>query len=277
MLNYLYAMLESESRLAAAALGLDPGLGVVHTDVEARDSLACDLMEPIRPQVDAYVLDYLMRDSPMRRESFFEQRDGNCRLMAPFVEVLAEAALLWGRAVAPVAEKVAQMLWATACKPLRDAQLPARLTQQHHRTRLRSKDVETEQVQSRACVECGAPLSRHAKRCENCDRKEKTSRLVDAARVGRTLAHTPEAEARRAEARRRDLAAIAKWNEADQPTSLTERFYESEVQPRLRNMTLSVLASALGLSRTYVSDLRAGRVRPHPRHWLTLAQLVGAR
>src|SRR5579863_6410291 len=45
ILNYLYCMLESESRLAAAALGLDPGLGVLHVDTPARDSLACDIME----------------------------------------------------------------------------------------------------------------------------------------------------------------------------------------------------------------------------------------
>src|SRR5262249_36498610 len=50
MLNYLYALLESEARLAAAALGLDPCLGFLHSDANARDSLACDLMEPVRPQ-----------------------------------------------------------------------------------------------------------------------------------------------------------------------------------------------------------------------------------
>jgi CRISPR/Cas system-associated endonuclease Cas1 len=32
ILNYLYAILESESRLAAAALGLDPGIGVLHVE-----------------------------------------------------------------------------------------------------------------------------------------------------------------------------------------------------------------------------------------------------
>jgi len=58
ILNYLYALLESESRLAAAALGLDPSLGVLHVDTPARDSLACDVMEPIRAQVDAYLLDW---------------------------------------------------------------------------------------------------------------------------------------------------------------------------------------------------------------------------
>ena len=40
--EYLYALLESEARLAAACLGLDPGLGVLHVDTSARDSLACD-------------------------------------------------------------------------------------------------------------------------------------------------------------------------------------------------------------------------------------------
>jgi CRISPR-associated endonuclease Cas1 len=59
ILNYLYALLEAEARLAAAALGLDPGLGVLHVDTTARDSLACDLMEPIRAQIDAYLLDWL--------------------------------------------------------------------------------------------------------------------------------------------------------------------------------------------------------------------------
>ncbi len=50
ILNYLYAVLESEARLAAAALGLDPGLGMAHVDTKARDSLACDFMElcPVR-------------------------------------------------------------------------------------------------------------------------------------------------------------------------------------------------------------------------------------
>jgi CRISPR-associated endonuclease Cas1 len=78
MLNYLYALLESESRLAAAAMGLDPGIGLLHVDTDARDSMACDLMEPVRPQVDAYVLEWISRE-PIRREWFFEQGDGNCR------------------------------------------------------------------------------------------------------------------------------------------------------------------------------------------------------
>ncbi len=88
MLNYMYALVESEARLAAAALGLDPGIGFLHVDTDARDSLACDLMETVRPRVDAFLLQWITSE-PLRREWFFEQRDGNCRLMASFAEALA--------------------------------------------------------------------------------------------------------------------------------------------------------------------------------------------
>jgi len=132
ILNYLYSVLESEARLAAAALGLDPGLGVLHVDTPARDSLACDLMEPVRPQVDAYLLDWITRQ-PLKREWFFEQRDGNCRLMGPFAVRLSETASTWGRAVAPVAEWVAQQLWTTTRKRTETDLPPTHLTQTRRR------------------------------------------------------------------------------------------------------------------------------------------------
>jgi CRISPR-associated endonuclease Cas1 len=60
MLNYLYALLESEARLSAASIGLDPGIAFLHVDTDARDSLACDLMEVGRPHVDAFLLEWIM-------------------------------------------------------------------------------------------------------------------------------------------------------------------------------------------------------------------------
>jgi CRISPR-associated endonuclease Cas1 len=132
ILNYLYAVLESESRLAAAALGLDPGIGVLHVDTPARDSLACDLMEVVRPQIDGFLVDWVTRE-PLKREWFLEQRDGNCRLMAALAVKLSETAPTWGRAVAPIAEWVARTLWSRERKPIRDFALPTRLTQRHKR------------------------------------------------------------------------------------------------------------------------------------------------
>src|SRR5713101_8794328 len=113
ILNYLYAILEAEARLAAAALGLDPGLGVLHSDSRTCDSLACDLMEPVRPMVDGFLLDWLSK-GPLKREWFFEESDGNCRLMGPFAQLIAETALNWRREVAPYAERAAHIFWASA-------------------------------------------------------------------------------------------------------------------------------------------------------------------
>ena len=52
-------------------------------------------MEPVRPKVDAYVLDWILHET-LTRDWFFEQRDGNCRLMAPFVGRLSETDVLNG-------------------------------------------------------------------------------------------------------------------------------------------------------------------------------------
>ena len=75
-------------------------------DAPARDSLACDLMEPVRPEIDAWLLDWITRE-PLKREWFFEQRDGNCRLMGSFAARLSQTAPMWARAVAPLTEWVA--------------------------------------------------------------------------------------------------------------------------------------------------------------------------
>lgn len=132
ILNYLYAVLESETRLAVAALGLDPGLGVLHVDSQFRDSLAFDVMEPIRPKIDAYLLEWIRRET-LKREWFFEQRDGNCRLMGSFAVRLSETAIAWAQAVAPVAERVARMLSSTIERPLRRWRQPTTLTQNNRR------------------------------------------------------------------------------------------------------------------------------------------------
>ncbi len=87
-------------------MGLDPGLGFLHFDTAARDSLACDLMEPVRPQVDAYLFDWISRET-LKREWPFERHDGNCRLMAPFATRLVETVEISRQAVAPYTEWVA--------------------------------------------------------------------------------------------------------------------------------------------------------------------------
>ena len=132
MLNYMYALLESEARLAAAAIGLDPGIGFLHVDTNARDSLACDLMEPVRPKVDAFLLDWIT-SQPLKREWFFERGDGSCRLMTPFAQRLSESSPAWRQILAPIAEWVSHVLWTTFKHSRKWMSAPTHLTQSKRR------------------------------------------------------------------------------------------------------------------------------------------------
>ena len=99
--------------------------------------------------------------------------------------------------------------------------------------------------------------------------------MLPVAAKGRLLAQTPQAQARRVAARRRNIAAEHAWKASDQPEWLTETVYIDQIQPRLAKISASKLASALRVSAPYAVNIRAGRCRPHPRHWLTLARVVG--
>jgi len=275
ILNFLYSLLEAEARLSAASLGLDPGLGVLHVDTANRDSLACDLMEPCRAAVDAYLLDWITKQL-LNREWFSEQRDGNCRLLADFAARLSETAHIWRRHVAPVAEWVARALWSTIRRP--DTAFATRLTQNNKRaakgspTQLPYKRVP---LQQNVCANCGRPIEKDCIHCGDCAQNNSTASLIDGARLGRVAAQSSTARERRKETKRRHDQARRSWYPSDQPAWLNDETYKNEIQPRLASATLSGIASAIGVSIPYASDIRKGRRRPHPRHWRALAELVG--
>ncbi len=274
ILNFLYSLLEAEARLAASAMGLDPGFGVLHVDTTARDSLACDLMEPIRPQVDAYLLDWITRQ-PLRREWFFEQPDGNCRLMGSFALHLSETAAIWRRAVAPVAEWVARAFWSTIRKP--DTPFATRLTQNNKReAKCAPAQSPLTKVprQQNVCAGCGKPVAHASTRCGTCATEVSRERMLEVAHQGRIASKSGESRARVSATQRRQQTARWNWNPSSQPDWLTDEVYVKEVQPLLRNSSLSKIASSIGVSLMYASDIRRGRRRPHPRHWQALAELV---
>jgi len=276
VLNYLYAVLESETRLAVAALGLDPGLGFWHVDTPARDSLACDLMEPVRPQVDAFLLDWITRE-PLKRAWFFEQRDGNCRLMSILAIELAQTAQMWGRAVAPLAEWVTRMLWSSAAKPKNQCSIATPLTQRNRSEARGGSYIPTTRAvpgPEKICRTCGALLKEGKNHCASCSVPISRAILIEAAKRGRIATHSPEAEALRAATQRRQVAARMAWQSCDRPDWLSEQFYSQKIQPRLTGFTNSAIASVLLVSKPYAADIRSGRRRPHPRHWQVLAQLV---
>lgn len=277
ILNYLYALLESEARLAAVALGLDPGIGFLHVDTDARDSLACDLMEAVRPQIDSYVLDWIRRQ-PLRREWFFEKRDGNCRLMAPLCVRLSETTQTWGALVAPIAEWVSRTLWSTIRNPGRQTSPATHLTQTHRRAargREFNLPLSPPPAPPRVCPKCGASVKSGKEHCASCATAVQRQNFLKVAEQARMEAHTPEAQLKRGATQRKQYEAQRNWDMWSHPAWLNDQFYSEQIQPRLGQIEVKAISAALQVSIPYASYIRAGRRRPHPRHWETLAQLVG--
>lgn len=278
ILNYLYAVLESEARLAAAALGLDPGLGFIHMDAAARDSFACDLMEPVRPEVDAWVLDWITRE-PLKREWFFEERNGNCRLMASLASRLAETAPMWARAVAPLAEWVARQLWSRQ-RASSTVGPPTRLTQSRKR---RAKGFAADPTPEPAkhprgvCRTCGKDIPPRRLYCPACAVDAATQQIKNVTPAARIAGHAPVARAKQRDTSREQRRKQAIWLPASQPAWLTEQFYTERIQPALSSVSISRIASTLGVSRCHATLVRSGKRRPHPRHWQPLINLAGLR
>jgi CRISPR-associated endonuclease Cas1 len=275
ILNYCYALLESEARLAAATLGLDPGMGMLHVDTPARDSLACDIMEAVRPSVDAWLLDWITRE-PLRRSDFVEEKNGNCRLIPAFASKLSETAQIWRSLVAPWAEYVARTLWATTSRSRTQAVMPTRLTQQHRRRAKGAPEFPIVEAPrpDRLCRGCGKKIRAGRTHCAQCAIDVQKKRFVEVARIGRIAGHTPEALAKEGKTQRKHAKARSSWNASSLPTWLTAEFYSGNIQPRLVDLPNSLIASRIGVSRWYAGKIRQG-YRPHPRYWEVLAQLVG--
>lgn len=189
MLNLMYAVLESEARIACLSIGLDPGLGILHYDQRGRASFALDLMEPARPQIDAQ-LHQLLSSHSFRRADFVEASDGTCRIEPTLARQICLATS--GREVlAGPAESIAKMLAAARVAPPETFRLgdgfhvPTRLSQSHRsdgrdgirRTPRRTPAIPKPRLAA-TCVDCGRPLAKQdGVRCDACHiRRLPTSR-----------------------------------------------------------------------------------------------------
>ncbi|WP_162800620.1 CRISPR-associated endonuclease Cas1 [Acidibrevibacterium fodinaquatile] len=79
MLNYAYAVLESQIRIETARIGLDPATGFLHDQRPDRPALILDLLEPLRPTVDRIVLGVIAGQT-FTPADFTLSADGTCRL-----------------------------------------------------------------------------------------------------------------------------------------------------------------------------------------------------
>lgn len=89
MLNYAYAVLESQVRIAAISQGLDPTIGYLHVYRPGRVALVYDLMEPLRPQADCLVLHFVCSHT-FTSGDFVLNADGVCRLHSQLASEVAK-------------------------------------------------------------------------------------------------------------------------------------------------------------------------------------------
>jgi len=281
LLNYLYAILEAEIRLASLGAGLDPGLGVLHADQRNRDSLALDLMEAIRPEIDTAVIDVLERRT-FRSSDFVETRQGACRILAPLTHELAQTIPTWSRVVAPFVEEVAR---AFAAGPTsRVDRMPTRLTQANRsagridlrRTPKASKPSESV-LRRHTCATCGSAVQPGRRYCQACRPGIDAFQAVGSAELARARtggfdpAHGGEVAMIRGDKWRERRRLEREWEEAHGAGDA--EVYRREILPTVRMLPTRELVETIGLTRAYCARILKGELVPHARHWARIAAL----
>jgi CRISPR-associated endonuclease Cas1 len=109
MLNYAYAVLESQVRIAIVSQGLDPTIGYLHVCRPGRVALVYDLMEPLRPQVDLTVLNFVLTHT-FTPSDFVLRDDGVCRLHPQLAREVAARLAVYDRAMQEVGDWFVQEL-----------------------------------------------------------------------------------------------------------------------------------------------------------------------
>jgi CRISPR-associated endonuclease Cas1 len=276
ILNYLYALGEAEASLALRGVGLDPGLGFLHADAKARDSAALDLLEAIRPDIDAYVAQ-LIAQRTFARSDFVELPDGTCRVLPPLTHELARTSLSWAQAAGPHAEHVTTLLAASRGRtevpptPLTQSKRAARYA--NARSQQGARRPRPAQLPERTCPGCGGPPGQGKQAwCPAClpGQLAQQGSVGGLRRMGKVTGELTKAKQRAALAEHQE--ACAAWNRV-RANENDDETYKRDVLPRVLGQPIQVITKATGLSRAYASRVRRGLVIPHPRHWKALRKL----
>ncbi len=268
------------ARIALTAVGLDAGIGIVHADQRARDSLALDVMETARPAVDRYVLD-LVATRPFRAADFAETSAGQSRIMPILARQLAATTPAWSGEVD---------LRRARRQAARGRRRTRPTTDPPHRRHPACSPTRRQSNPAAPCTRASGTGSgvprvragdrRRQRRCAECHATSNTNRLRDhqaATNVKRQ--DTGEHPSARADVRARIATAQrAHWEARprDSAPGFTGRPSEFRrlILPRLAGAHPADLARATGLSRGYCAQIRDGKRVPHSRHWAAF-QLAG--
>ena len=312
LLNYVYSLLESESRLALLSAGLDPTLGILHADQRNRDSFALDAMEPVRPAVDAFVLD-LLEERVLTSRDFIEMPNGVCRVRAPLTHDLALTLPRWRQLMVPIVAHLAQTFRAALERPTVLITLPRAPTSRRtvpkvvaiasplaatpRKSRQRrpyaskawsAPRPEPLALVPAACAACGKPVVKRRRRhCDDCVpgmRVARANNVVVAARKalakraasGDDPRNSREANRKRGAANAEHQRLNHEWAREHGAGGRDAAWFTREVLPGLAAYALNKIARATGLSLAACSRIRSGSQVPHARHWKALLLLANS-
>ncbi len=166
--------------------------------------------------------------------------------------------------LAPVVEHIASLIAGAASVEVR---VPTVLTHDRHKAarsdpskRPRRKPAGAQPADTLwACPDCGSPVTndRHV-RCGNCTAADPRQTAEARGRRGAAIAAR-----KRAQAAWESDGGLADFDPAAWPT----------IQAGLAEVKLADIVAATGLSKSFASQVRAGRYRPHPSLWPTLGEL----
>lgn len=294
--NYLYAVAVGEMTIALTGAGLDPGIGIFHADRDRRASLAYDAIEVLRSYVDAWLLAWLATAHFSKRD-FYEERDGTVRITRPLTSHLAMTAAIWRPAAQAVAGWLAGALGATVSN---DRRLPPPFPALPAPKRTWQG---LEPPIPRTCQECGKALApRQRKFCsEACSiafhvatttAAELTA--LPAFPAAGALSDEDASDRGGGSKNRKHLALRRAWDAEHPPSKVAAKaakahgrntwavptsehlrsWFATTLAPLLSTRHHSEIQRVTGLSKRYAIMIRQGSP-PHPRHYRTLAELVG--
>lgn len=270
-LNYLYALGEIECRRACLILGLDPGLGFLHRDTPNRDSLALDLLETIRPDIDNHLLD-LASTHIFQHRDFTETDNGRCRILPPLTHQLATTMPQWAAAVAPWAEHIADTLADASPYNIRKRKTLTRANNPRTPSPpIRPRQRAAPKALGNRCTDCGTTIDPERTYCDNCW----TPRFEQGRRrgVANSAAALQDPDVRRARGEAvRDGKRDALEREA-LSYGHTMRTWE-DLASQLPGLSLRSIMAIVGCDNGTASRIRNGKQTARPQHWTPLGEAV---
>ena len=256
MLNYLYSVAESLCSIQLSMIGLNPELGIIHTDVDNRRSMALDLIETIRPDIDRIAFQYF-RQQVFSKSDFWETERGSVRIGLEIRKVLIQNVFRLENQTRDYAIKLRDML----------SDYNARLP--------RKRQVMIGSLEIRPlCKYCGAPVEKikasNTDRllCNDCIEIQKHEAFSAGNAPG--FKWTESALSKHSNTTR--IKHQEKWQwEAQFPEGELQEVIQRErqrfileIMPGLQSCTVTQISKQVGISLRYASLIKKGLNVPHP-------------